>query len=330
MNPKVLLLLSFSPALLLAACSSAPPALSTTVIPADVDAYLRSQDAKVDGIIAGNEKTVVWAAARGEKTPLSLIYLHGYQGSPRDYSPVLERVGKALGANVFFTRLSGYGVRTEAIVNVTPNDWIRDTSEALAVGRQIGSRVIVVGSSMGGDLALWLAAQKQPDIGAFVLFSPAVQTKDSRADMLLWPWPLPNIILGLVVGRYNVMRVDPATYPTADLALFAERNPPRYRAVSTIKLMQVIRIVRALPLETVTAPSLWLYSNGDDAVDIPGLKKCFDRMGGAGKRLQLVADAHSHMLGGDMFQPETTDELVSDVLGFLKDNGMQGELPSSR
>jgi len=265
---------------------------------------------------------VVWAGERGAKTPLSIIYLHGYQGSPRDYSPVLERVGQRLGANIFFTRLSGYCVTTESIVNVSVSDWIDDTWEALAVGRRIGDRVIVVGTSMGGDLALWLSTQNQPEIAAFVLFSCAVQPKDTRADMLLWPWPLPDILLRVLAGKYNEMKIDPATYPTANQRLFMERNPPRYRSVSTMKLMRIVKLVRALPLEAATAPSLWLYSNGDDAVDIPTLKKFYARMGGAGKRLQLVPNAHSHMLAGDMFQPETTDEVVADVLSFLEEAGV--------
>jgi pimeloyl-ACP methyl ester carboxylesterase len=308
--------------LLLGACVNTSYVVREPALPKDLDSFLASREAAVPGIIKENQQAIVWARERGAKTPLSIVYIHGWQASSRDYSAVLEKVSSALGANVYYARLKGYGVTTEAIVGVTLDDWINDTWEALQIGRRLGDRVIVAGSSMGGDLALWLATRQQPVIAALVLFSCAVQPKDGRSEMLLWPWPVPQIMLGTAVGRYSTLSFEADKYPTGSPELYARLYPARYRSESIIKLMAVVKLTRTLPLESVTAPSIWLYSDKDDAVDIPTLKKFYGRMGGSPKRLVHVDSAHSHMLAGDVFSPETTGVVSQDILSFLGEAGL--------
>ena len=308
----------------LASCASIAYKLTPPVLPADLDAYLAREEAAVPGVIPGDEKMIAWAGERNTRTPLSLVYLHGWQASPHDYGAVLSRMARALGANVYYARFSGFGVTTESVVNVTLNDLANDAWEAVEIGRRIGDRVVVVGSSMGGDLALWIGAQGVPDVASLVLLSPAVQPLDRRSEMLLWPWPLPILILRAVVGKYNQMTYNRELYPTGDPALFARLNPPRYRSESTLKLMAVVKLTRTLALEKMRTPSVWFYCDRDDAVDIPTLKAFYERAGSRAKRLVNVTDAHSHMLAGDMFSPETTAEVGDAALAFLAEAGVSG------
>ena len=86
--------------------------------------------------------------------------------------------------------------------------------------------------------------------------------------------------------------------------------------------MSVVKLTRAIALERITVPSLWLYSDADDAVDIPTLKKSYERMGGQPKRLVRAQGARSHMLAGDIFSPETTDTVSGDILSFMAECGI--------
>jgi len=135
--------------------------------------------------------------------------------------------------------------------------------------------------------------------------------------MLLWPWPLRTIILRAVVGKYNSTALSNDVYPTGNAELMARYYPPRYRSESTIKLMAVVKLVRKVTVESIAVPSLWLYSEKDDTIDVPSLKAYFARMGGE-KRMVEVTGARAHMLAGDIFQPETTPEVVAAVLDFLR------------
>ena len=265
--------------LCLASCTSTTYRITPRKLPEDLDAYLAAQEAKVAGLIPADARTILWAGATGQSTPFSIVFLHGYQGSPHDYDGVLGVLGQTLHANIYLARLSGYGVTTETVADVTLSDWLNDTWEALDIGRRIGDRVIVVGSSMGGDLALWLGSQHPPDLAALVLLSCAVWAKDQRAVTLLWPWPLPQLISRIVVGKYNNLSFDATRYPGGDPALYARYYPSRYRSESTIKLLWVMNLIKTLRLESIATPSVWLYSERDEAVDIPTLKGCYERAG---------------------------------------------------
>jgi esterase/lipase len=292
---------------------------------AALDEWLAARESAVPGLIPEDQKRIEWAGPRGGQTEYSIAYLHGLLGSPRDYASVMREVADKLGANVYYARFKGHSVTTDEIAEAAPEDWLADAREALDIGSRIGRHVIVAGSSMGGDLALWLAERGEPRPAALVLLSCAVQPREGRAGMLLWPWPLPEILLGALIGRYWHSSYDMKTYPTGSPQRWAQLYPPKYRSESFVTFMGVVKLTRALPLERISSPSLWLYSDADDAVDIPALKKAYQEIGGQPKRLVQVQGSHSHMLAGDIFSPETTDTVSGDILSFLADCGI---LPS--
>ena len=120
--------------------------------------------------------------------------------------------------------------------------------------------------------------------------------------------------LSVVIPVYN----EEAVLPT----LFARLYPARYRSERYLKLMAAVKLTRSLPLAGITTPSIWLYSDKDDAVNIPVLKKFYARTGGAPKRLVHVDGAHSHMLAGNVFSPETNAEVSGDIISFLREAGL--------
>jgi len=311
--------------LLLAACAASPSVVSPPEVPenpAALDAWLSARESAVPGLIPGDEKRIEWAGAPGVATEYAISYLHGFQGSPREYAAVIHAVAARLGANVFYQRLKGHGVTTDEIADATRDDWLADAREALDIGSRVGGRVILAGSSMGGDLALWLAVRARPEPAALVLFSCAVEPREKRADLLLWSWPFPQIFVGVLIGRYWHGGFDSADYPTGDAALWARLYPPRYRSESFITFMDVVSLVRRLPLEQVSAPSLWLFSRRDNAVDIPAMRRAFLRMGGEPRHMVEVQGAHAHMLAGDIFSPETSGPVNAEILSFLAECGI--------
>src|SRR5262249_44837427 len=112
----------------------------------------------------------------------------------RELSPVIEHVSDSLGANVYFTRFAAHGrVDGEAFRSVTPQRWVDDAREALAIGKRLGDRVIVVGTSTGAVLAMELAAEAlyAPDTAApaaLVLVSPNHEPADWRARFIAGPF----------------------------------------------------------------------------------------------------------------------------------------------
>ncbi len=141
--------------------------------PQAVEPWLLTRDAREPGVRPGTERQVRWASGQAARTPLALVYLHGYSATRQEVSPLTEELAAALGANLYLTRLSGHGRDGEAMREATAEALREDAREALAIGKAIGDRVVLVSTSTGGTLSTWLAAgNPDPSLAALVLISP--------------------------------------------------------------------------------------------------------------------------------------------------------------
>src|ERR1700730_16216816 len=106
-----------------------------------------------------NEARIVWADSARKKTAYAIVYLHGFSASQGEGDPTDLYIAKKYGCNLFLSRLAEHGVDTpDAMVNLTADNYWASAQEALAIGEQLGTKVILMGTSTGGTLALQLAA----------------------------------------------------------------------------------------------------------------------------------------------------------------------------
>jgi esterase/lipase len=283
-------------------------------MPADVDRWLADQEAGVPGLEPGEAGTVAWAdPATRARTPVSLVYLHGFSADRHEVDPLVGNLARELGANVYFMRLTGHAQDGEALARATADDWLADAAEAVAVGSRIGDRVVLVGTSTGGTLAIWAAAQPRAAgrVHALVLISPNLGLRDRRAEMLLWPWG--GLLARAIEGPERCFEpVDEAQamhwticYPTRAL----------------LAMMAVVDHVRSLPPPTVRVPALVFYSERDQIVD-PGATRRWLAARGPVTISSEVGDsgdpAH-HILAGEIMSPGTTDRVHGEISAFLRD-----------
>ncbi|RWX60357.1 alpha/beta hydrolase, partial [Mesorhizobium sp. M4B.F.Ca.ET.089.01.1.1] len=161
-----------------------------SIIGDDPQAYLAREEAAVPNIRDGLEKEIIWANPMVHaKTPLAMVYIHGFSASKGEVRPLPDDVADELGANLFYTRLTGHGQDGAAMAEGSVNAWINDYEEALAIGRAIGDRVIVIATSTGGSLAAWAATEPRASDGvaAIAFISPNFGVKASGAELLTKP-----------------------------------------------------------------------------------------------------------------------------------------------
>ena len=294
-----------------------PAAFDATLLGADLDGYLAGREARFADITPGTEKRILWAGPRGEKTPLSVVYLHGFSATSQEIRPVPDQIAAAMGANLFFTRLSGHGRGGPAMAAPRAGDWIADTAEALEIGRRIGDRVLVIATSTGGTLAAIAAAD--PALGAqvtdliagVVFVSPNFGLR-SRAAAIL-DMPLARHWAPLVAGRqrsFEVLNDAHGAYWTSS-----------YPTVSVMPMGALLRHARGLDFSATGMPALFLLSDQDQVVR-PDLSRAVAAAWGGGAQVVALTpgpgdDPYHHVIAGDILSPGQTDNAVQAILDWL-------------
>ena len=280
----------------------------------DIDAYLAAREDSVGGVKPGLRKGIVWHdAARKTRTSLAIIYLHGFSASRGELSPVAERLADSLGANLFFTRLAAHGrVDGEAFATVKPDQWIDDAREALAIGRRIGERVIVVAMSSDVPLAMQLAAEAT-DSGApaaLVFLSPNYEPADGRARLAAGPFG--PLVARLILGRYRAFKTTNAAH--------AELWTPRYRTEGIAALMDLVVYAQSIDASTIHTPLLTLYTSRDDVVRLDLVRSRHAAFASPIKDIVDVPEATRHELASAALAPQAVDPVVALMLRFVRTN----------
>lgn len=288
---------------------------------AALEPWLAAAESRFPDIVPGAEKTIVWAHADRRRTPLAVVYLHGYTATRQEVAPLCDRLAAALGANLFYTRLTGHGRAPAALGEASAEDWLRDAAEALAIGRALGERVVVVGTSTGGTLALWLAQRPEAaDIAAQILVSPNLGPRDERSTLLAGPWgyQLQRLLIG------EEYRWQPANERQAKYWTW------KYPARALVPMMALVRSVRDSPLEDIRVPTLVIHSPKDSVVSPARIEAAYARLGAPVKRLVKVEDSEDrahHVLAGDILAPAGTAALLAPMLAFLRGAAPQAQPP---
>ena len=140
---------------------------------AELEHQLLSSESQVPNLVDGTEKEIEWFQGKRQKTTYSIVYIHGFSATRKEISPIPEALAKKLEANIFFTRLRGHGRDGDAMLDGNIEAWLEDTQLAYEIGRKIGHKVIVMGTSTGATLTTWLSAQSfAEDLFANIIVSP--------------------------------------------------------------------------------------------------------------------------------------------------------------
>ena len=171
-------------------------------VPADADGlekYIDSSECQHKLKKDNQARTFWYNDSTKQKTDYAIVYLHGFSSSQGEGAPTHRTIAKEFGCNLYLSRLAEHGIDTsEQLLNLTADNYWESAKEALVIGKQLGKKVILMGTSSGGALAIQLAAAFPDDVASIVLYSPNIAIYDKNAWLLNQPWGLQ--IARLVVG----------------------------------------------------------------------------------------------------------------------------------
>lgn len=280
----------------------------------DLDAYLQSSELQFSDIRAGENKRIIWAGAKGVKTPIAVVYVHGFSAGTEEIRPVPDQVAAGLGANLYFTRLAGHGRTGEAMATVSAGDWIEDLAEAMAIGRRLGDRVIVISTSTGGTLATIGASDPllSEGLAGVVLVSPNFGVANVAGKILDMPWA--RVWAPLVAGENRN---------------FEPRNEGQrqhwttsYPTVSLFPMAALVRAANGLDHAAIKLPVLAIFSPDDKVVNPDATRAVLAAWGGPvtvhERKMGEGDDPYSHVIAGDIISPGQTAETVALILAWAK------------
>ena len=256
---------------------------------------IEKREASNEAIRADNEARIIWYDSIPKKTEYSFVYLHGWSASQEEGDPIHLETARRYRSNLYLPRLAGHGlVEEEPMLKLTADDLLKSANEAVAVGKQLGEKVVLMGTSTGGTLALHLAAN-HPDIEALMLYSPNVEIFDPTATLLAKPWGLQ--LARLVTGR------DYHEFDT-DIPLKNQYWTTKYRLEALTQLQALVEATMVeATFQKVKQPVFLGYYFKDDihqdsVVSVPAMLKMFDALATPKAKKKKVAfpNAGDHVM----------------------------------
>ncbi len=298
----------------------APPVFDAASLPADLDGWLAAREGVFTDLVPGTQKRIVWHGAPGVRTPLSVVYVHGFSASSEETRPVPDMVAEALGANLYFTRLAGHG-RGDALAAASADDWMTDLAEALAIGDRTGDRMVVVATSTGA--ALVLAGLATPELRAAMpaaekvagvaMISPNLRLASARDN---WVLDLPGAAR-FVPSLIGAEQVWPARNPD-----HARYWTLRYPTAALFPMAHAMRAARAADPGRVNVPLLVLTSPDDVVVSPPATAAMAARWGGPVEQeswpLRAGMDHEAHVIAGDIRSPGMTKTAADRIIRWAE------------
>jgi pimeloyl-ACP methyl ester carboxylesterase len=273
--------------------------LNIPAVPSDaamLEKYIKGQEAQ-HKIKPDNEARILWLNdSTKEKTEYAVVYLHGFSASQEEGDPVHYGFAQKFGCNLFLSRLDEHGIdTTEPLASFTADGIWHSAKEALAIGKQLGKKIILMSTSTGGTLALKLSAEFPNDIYANILLSPNIAINDGNAWLLNNHWGLQ--IAELVQGKHRTV---------ADTtALYAQYWNNRYATSSLVQLEELIESsMKEATFKKIKQPALLLYyykdkKHQDPVVKVSAMKRMFAQLGTPDslKRQTALPNTGDHVIG---------------------------------
>ncbi len=290
----------------------------TTDLPRLEEEVNRSE-AAITNMKRDNQARIIWAdTAKKEKTPYSVVYIHGFGASWAEGDPIHKDLAKRYGANLYLARMHDAGISdSNAFDDLTPENFLAGAKRALAIGKALGDSVIVIGTSAGGLLSVYLASTN-PEIKGLILYSPCMAVATPAMKLMTGPWGK-QILHGVMGDHRKPTDTDPER---------ANYWLQSYNTNGLITLQQMIdAISRKEVYEKIKMPVFmgYYYKNEkeqDDVVSVKAMQEMFPLLGtpAALKEEKAFPESGDHVIGSRLRSKdvkgvyEATDQFFQKIL----------------
>jgi carboxylesterase len=220
--------------------------------------------------------------AKGKKVPFGVLVVHGFTSSLECVSGLVPYL-KNRKIPYRFPILRGHSAQPQDMVGTTHRDWYADAEAALAELMDITEKVIVIGLSMGGLVALELGMNNPGAVSHVVLVAPALRFVD------------PLAFFAPVLSRIFPFWPSPSAYHDRDRELRQNRNYRIFATDAFASLYEYAGIVEKR-LPEFDRPLLILQSRADQVVEPESARIIYNRIASRQKRILWFEESGHEML----------------------------------
>lgn len=297
-------------------------------IPSDLyklDNYLDKQESQYD-LKEGTKAQIIWNSPEPKQTEYAIIYLHGFRATHPEGDPTHRKVADHFGYNLFLSRLEEHGINSDfPLLHLTEKKLLDSARFAFEIGKKIGKKIIMMGTSTGASLALWLASQSiyKDKISALILYSPLIRFYGINQYLLLNSFTRNS--LELVLGEKYLIKEKNSS--CAEDRIW--HNTYTLKAALTLGAF-VEHHMQDETFSNVECPVFTGYyyknrHNQDNVVSVSAIKEMVSELTLQSELITTTnfPEANTHVICSSLLS-NCVGKVITETINFLKNIGSQG------
>ncbi|TGK02136.1 alpha/beta hydrolase [Leptospira selangorensis] len=261
------------------------------------------------------------------KTEYTILYIHGFGASRAEGEETVDKISASLKANTYYLRLPGHGTNNEDHRDTPFTEYLRVAEESLLMMDKLGNQTILMGTSMGGLISVYLAGKYPDKIKDLVLFSPFFDFAVPLAKIFFYPG-------GMTFGETVQGKIRKSPPKTPDDGIGEHYYEHWYKDQYLGAIQHVSNATKFVlsqhSLEKIKVPTLLVYyykdkDHQDKTASVPAMLKGFDKIGGdtpnpLNTKAQIENGSHV-LTSKHVFSDK--EKVQKEVLDFLHKTGVK-------
>ena len=291
---------------------------------AELIGWLETEEASLP-IVPGAESRILLASLsrdgngldtkeQNNKTPVSILHIHGFSACRQETAPVAEQLADRLGAHLVEARLAGHGLMSQAM-EASAEDWLQSVTDGMDLAHRLGERVLIIGTSTGAPLGCWAAkvlAERYGSPLAMMYMAPNFGINQSFAWLLTLPGS--RFFIPLILG--------PTRTWEAESDAVAKYWSTSYSTLAVIEMQKVVDWFEAQSPASWNVPLGIMLGDLDPTISAKKALRVLEKWGDPrSKRLPIPEQETmaQHVFVGDIAGPDLTAHCVDQFELFAKE-----------